>query len=68
MTLWSDDPVSDAYRHDMELEEQLEKMPVCCACGEHIQTEYLYDVDGDLYCEDCMNDCRKDPMDYVTDD
>ncbi len=41
-------------RHDAEQERWLNKRPVCCECGEHIQEEHLFDIDGDLVCEDCL--------------
>lgn len=31
-------------------------LPKCCRCGWSIEDEMLYDVDGELYCEDCMKD------------
>ena len=62
------DPVSDAGHYYDELDSRLERMPECENCGDHITTEYLYVVDGKVYCEDCMNDFRKDTMDYVEDD
>lgn len=47
----------DAYnRHEAEQEAWLEKRPICECCGEPIQDDYLYDVDGVIYCEDCMRE------------
>lgn len=46
-------------RHDREQEEWLQKRPVCVECGEHIQEEHLYEIDGDLVCEDCLKDYMK---------
>lgn len=40
--------------YEAEQEEEAEKLPECCECGERIDGEYLYDIDGDLYCEECM--------------
>ena len=56
----------DAYeRHEAEQEAWLKKRPICEKCGEPIQDDYLFDVDGDLYCEDCMKDLyRKDAENY----
>lgn len=48
----------DAYeaweRHDGAQERWLNSRPVCCECGEHIQEEKLYDIDGDLVCDNCL--------------
>lgn len=43
-------------QHDAEQEELLEGLPVCCCCGNHIQDDYYYDIDGEIYCEKCMED------------
>ena len=50
---YTDDPHADFDRHDREQAEWLEKLPVCCHCGEPIQSEDLFDIGGDLYCEEC---------------
>ena len=42
--------------HDREQEEALEKLPVCDCCGERIQDEYYYDIDGEILCEECLKD------------
>lgn len=35
-------------------ESELEKLPVCSGCGEHIQSEDCIELpDGDIYCHDC---------------
>ena len=41
-------------RHDAEQEKRLQKRPVCSECGEHIQEEHLYDIDGELVCPECL--------------
>lgn len=55
--------IPDAYeqweKHDAEQERWLQSRPVCCECGEHIQDEDLFDIDGDLVCEDCLTDYMK---------
>lgn len=50
----TDNPVRDFENHDRAQSKALEKYPVCSECGERIQTDYLYDIGGDLYCPDCM--------------
>jgi formylmethanofuran dehydrogenase subunit E len=62
---YSDNPIADFERHDAQQEEELQKLPICCECGEPIQSDYLYEIDGELYCEDCMNEMfRKDVEEY----
>ncbi len=56
----------DAFRyHEAEQETWLHKRPKCKICKEHIQDDYLFDVDGVIYCEECMKDLyRKDAENY----
>lgn len=51
---YTDDPVADFENWDWEREEMLEKLPKCTHCGEPIQDEYLYNIDDELFCEECM--------------
>ncbi len=51
---WTDDPVRDWDRYCEEQDREIRKYPRCDKCGEHI-TDYIYDVCGWKYCEDCMN-------------
>lgn len=58
--MWTDDPVADAAAYDAECERWLKMRPVCCKCEEHIQGEYAYEIDGELYCESCAEDWLND--------
>lgn len=62
--MWTDDPVRDAASYDDYCESWVSRRPVCAKCGNHIQDEYGYEIDGDLLCEDCKDDwlmeCRVD--------
>ena len=63
---WTDDPVRDAERHEAEQEEALQRLPVCCECGEPIQTDECYEFYGELICPKCLEDNhRKWVEDYV---
>lgn len=57
----------DAFlRHEAEQERQLNQLPVCCGCNEHIQSKYAYEVDGELYCKECFIDSfRVRTEDYI---
>nr|DAZ73327.1 MAG TPA: DNA ligase IV [Caudoviricetes sp.] len=33
---------------------KLDSQPVCVCCEEPIQDDHMYDIYGDIYCEDCM--------------
>ena len=56
----------DAWEaHDAEQQAWLNRRPKCEKCGEPIQDDYLYDLDGIILCEECMNhDYRKNADDY----
>lgn len=62
----SDDPERDQIRHDARQEAELEKMPKCSHDNEPIQDGYLFDIDGELYCEEHAFELfRKDTADYI---
>lgn len=44
----------DAY--EAEREKRLARCPICASCGEPIQDEYLYDIDDNLYHEECVKE------------
>lgn len=53
-------------RHDAEQEAELMKLPICDYCNEPIQDDYLFDIEGDIICEDCMKyHFRKRTEDYM---
>lgn len=63
---WTDDPVRDAMNYDMERQKELDSLPKCDICGQPIQGEDLYDLDGTLVCEECLNsEYRKSVDDYI---
>lgn len=62
--------MSDAYtqwkRREQQEQRELEKLPVCACCGEHIQSEHCYEIEGDLFCMECLDlHFRKNTEDYV---
>lgn len=57
--------IEDAYsqweRHERELERRLLERPVCKDCGESIQDDHGYLIEGGLVCPDCLEmNYRKD--------
>ena len=42
--------------NERKKEAQLRKRPVCSICGEPIQDERLWDIEGELYCLDCAKE------------
>lgn len=45
-------------RHDADAERWRQARPVCADCGEEIQDETAFCIDGDLICESCINAYR----------
>lgn len=42
------------------------RLPVCSNCGLPIRDDFLFNIYGELFCEDCINDCFKEETeDYV---
>lgn len=63
---YSDDPVRDFMMHDAKQTRWLKKLPVCAECGEPIQDEHCYEINGELICEDCLNtNHKKRTEDYI---
>lgn len=50
------DNYSQWEAHEAELERRLEQRPVCRYCGEHIQGEHYFYIEGCILCEECLND------------
>lgn len=52
------DPYDDFERWDREQTEALDRRPVCSRCGDHIQDEEAYEIEGKLYCIECVEDMK----------
>jgi len=62
----SDDPYADFDKWDAEQWEELQRLPICARCKERIQDEYLYDVEGRILCQTCMEkEYEKSVEDYM---
>ena len=65
----TDDPVADAARRDEAETEWLRTLPKCCSCGEPITGDELYDIAGDLFCQDCLDrEFKKYTDQYIKED
>lgn len=61
-----EDNYSQWEHHEWRQQQDLAKRPVCCYCQEHIQDEELFDIEGELYCKQCLvNNFRKNTEDYI---
>ena len=54
--MFTDDPIADFDMYDAEYARWLTKRPICSECGEHIQDEYCYSIDGKYICHECLDD------------
>ena len=53
-------------QHDAEQQRQLQKLPVCDYCHEPVMDDFLYCINDEIICMDCMNDhFRKDIEGYI---
>lgn len=41
--------------HEREQDEALESLPKCDQCGEPIQDDYYFQINGERFCEDCLH-------------
>ena len=55
MRHYSNNPILDAERTQLDQEEWLNSRPVCDRCGEPIQDDYYFYMGAnEQLCEDCM--------------
>ena len=65
MVYRTNDPVADFLRRDREQQEWEDSLPHCDRCGEIID-DYVYEIDGLIYCMGCMDDkYRRNVEDYL---
>lgn len=66
MSFRTDDPAADFDRYDAEQQKELEKCPKCSMCDEYIQSDYFYEINDEVICEECINDnFRKNTEDFM---
>ena len=53
---YTDDAERDFARWDMEQARAEARLPVCDCCGEVINDDFYWEIDGEIFCEDCLND------------
>ena len=52
----TDDPLRDFDRYDAEMAAREAMLPQCEVCGEHINDDIYFEIDGEILCEKCMHD------------
>ena len=50
--------------YDTEQEKKLAKLPLCDICGEPIQDDYYFEINGERICEDCLTENYRKDIDY----
>ena len=58
---------SDLARYEGKMAWLEENSPECCECGEIITGDTAYLIDGDIYCEDCIDSHKIDVTQYIED-
>lgn len=58
----TDDPVSDFNRWDEEQNRMIEELPECSECGQVIQEEEAYYINGEWICPCCMETYKREVM------
>lgn len=53
--------MSEPFRLN-DFDDDVRKLPRCCVCDKPIEDDYLYDLMGALYCEECMRDRYREPV------
>lgn len=54
MMYFTDEPLRDFERYDAEQQDMLFKLPKCSECGEHIQSDELYEFNDEFICPECL--------------
>ena len=63
---YSDDPTADFSRKDAVEQKWMDDRPICAYCGHPIQDERLWDIDGELYHDECAkSEFMKWTEDYI---
>ena len=57
----------DLLQAEKERDEYISKLPKCDCCGMPIQSEYCYEIAGELICEDCLVEYRVETSKYADD-
>ena len=57
--------INDNYDYFLEHENRIpENLPICSHCQDSIYSHYLWNINGKLYCEYCM-DSFKEPNEAI---
>ena len=51
--------------YEAQQERIRKKLPKCDCCDERILDDNLWDIEGTIYCERCIDNCRKYVDEYM---
>lgn len=54
--IYTDDPIADFDRYDMEQTRAEARLPLCEKCGKRIQDDEYFEIDSEILCRKCMED------------
>ena len=57
------DNYSQWEAHERKQEAWRQSRPVCDHCGEHIQDDHCYNINGERLCPDCLNNYFREEID-----
>lgn len=64
--MYAPDNYSQWEEHEGQAEARLARRPVCYECGEHIQDDECWEMNGELICTDCLEtNHKKHTEDYM---
>lgn len=43
-------------QHEAEKQAEFARLPLCSCCCEPIQDDFCYQIDGEIFCEECLNE------------
>lgn len=50
------DPLDDFDRYDIAMASREARLPVCDKCGQRINDDRYFYINGEILCEDCTHD------------
>ena len=61
----TDHITQELNRREAAEKRWFESRPRCCECGKPIQDDELYNIHGELYCEECIESFKEDTDDHA---
>lgn len=65
MSYRSENLAADIRRRLNDDDYWLTRRPICDECGQHIQEDQFFMIDGKRFCKACIEDCEVWTDDYI---